>query len=149
MSDHRRAHRNAGGEQTAQRGCGFLRGALNPQEQTWLAEAQKVDRTALPEKLRHNLPDWLAGALQRQTGDQFWPLVQALEAEIRLHVELLGTGESLRELNVRRIVDEVVGRARNGSIVMLMLASKTQSNPAAIQSALQFGIATSAPGANG
>lgn len=57
----------------------FLRGALGPHEQQWLAQVKAIDRATLPEKLRHNLPDWLAGALQRQTGEQFWPLVQALE----------------------------------------------------------------------
>ena len=40
----------------------FLRGTLGPHEQAWLAVVQKVDRSTLPEKLRHNLPDWLAGA---------------------------------------------------------------------------------------
>ncbi|MFO1328230.1 MAG: RsmB/NOP family class I SAM-dependent RNA methyltransferase [Rubrivivax sp.] len=57
----------------------FLRGALGPHEQQWLAEVQKVDRSSLPDKLRHNLPDWLAGALREQLPeDEFWPLVQAL-----------------------------------------------------------------------
>jgi 16S rRNA (cytosine967-C5)-methyltransferase len=32
----------------------------------------------LPDKLRHNLPDWLAHALREALGDAFWPLVQAL-----------------------------------------------------------------------
>ena len=57
---------------------GFLRGALNPQELTWLAEANQVDRSTLPEKLRHNLPDWLANPLREQLGDEFWPLVDEL-----------------------------------------------------------------------
>ena len=39
---------------------GFLRAALNESEQQWLQQVSAVDRTALPEKLRHNLPDWLA-----------------------------------------------------------------------------------------
>ncbi len=57
----------------------FLRAALAPHEQKWLAEVQALDRSALPEKLRHNLPDWLAGALHEQLPDeQFWPLVQSL-----------------------------------------------------------------------
>jgi 16S rRNA (cytosine967-C5)-methyltransferase len=56
----------------------FLRGALAPHEQAWLAEVARVDRQALPDKLRHNLPDWLAASLQESLGDQFWPLVQAL-----------------------------------------------------------------------
>ena len=57
----------------------FLRGALAPHEQQWLAQVKAVDRSTLPEKLRHNLPDWLAGALQAQLGDEFWPLARALE----------------------------------------------------------------------
>ena len=57
----------------------FLRGALAPHEQQWLAQVKAVDRSTLPEKLRHNLPDWLAGALQAQLGEEFWPLARALE----------------------------------------------------------------------
>jgi 16S rRNA (cytosine967-C5)-methyltransferase len=65
---------------------GFLRGALNPAEQAWLSEVGKIDRAALPDKLRHNLPDWLATPLREQLGDGaqggieggFWPLVHAL-----------------------------------------------------------------------
>ena len=46
----------------------FLRAALQPHEQQWLARALAIDRTTLPEKLRLNLPDWLAGALREQLG---------------------------------------------------------------------------------
>ncbi len=70
----------------------FLRSALGPQEQAWLEQVQAIDRSALPEKLRHNLPDWLAGALLQQLGaDEFWPLVQALEqpAPLDLRVNAL------------------------------------------------------------
>jgi 16S rRNA (cytosine967-C5)-methyltransferase len=57
----------------------FLHAALAPHEQAWLAQVQAVDRSALPDKLRHNLPDWLAGALREQLGDaEFWALVAAL-----------------------------------------------------------------------
>jgi len=68
----------------------FLRGALGPQEQAWLAEVQKIDRTSLPDKLRHNLPDWLATPLRERLGDDFWPLVQALAepAPLDLRVNL-------------------------------------------------------------
>ncbi|MFT3664646.1 RsmB/NOP family class I SAM-dependent RNA methyltransferase [Piscinibacter sp.] len=59
---------------------GFLRAALAPAEQQWLAQVQAVDRAALPEKLRHNLPDWLAEALQRELGDDFWPFVESMSA---------------------------------------------------------------------
>ncbi|MBC7941483.1 MAG: RsmB/NOP family class I SAM-dependent RNA methyltransferase [Chitinophagaceae bacterium] len=61
-----------------QGGDASLHAALAPQEQTWLAEVDKIDRASLPEKLRHNLPDWLAGPLHEQLGNDFWPLVQAL-----------------------------------------------------------------------
>ena len=56
----------------------FLRGALTAQEQSWLADVQKIDRAALPEKLRHNLPDWLANPLRESLGEGFWPLVEEL-----------------------------------------------------------------------
>jgi 16S rRNA (cytosine967-C5)-methyltransferase len=57
---------------------GFLRGALAEHEQAWLTEVHKIDRSTLPDKLRHNLPDWLATPLREQLGEEFWPLVQAL-----------------------------------------------------------------------
>ena len=70
---------------------GFLRGALNPQELTWLAEVAKIDRAALPDKLRHNLPDWLANPLREQLGDEFWPLVEELakSAPLDLRVNVM------------------------------------------------------------
>ncbi|MCK7493967.1 MAG: hypothetical protein MZW92_23905 [Comamonadaceae bacterium] len=49
----------------------FLRGALGPHEQQLAGRgAAPIDRAALPDKLRHNLPDWLAGALREQLGDE-------------------------------------------------------------------------------
>jgi 16S rRNA (cytosine967-C5)-methyltransferase len=69
----------------------FLRGALGPQEQKWLAEVKAIDVAGLPEKLRHNLPDWLAALLKNELGDDFWPLVAALDrpAPLDLRVNLL------------------------------------------------------------
>jgi 16S rRNA (cytosine967-C5)-methyltransferase len=70
----------------------FLRGALAPHEQQWLDGVQAVDLASLPDKLRHNLPDWLAGALREQLGDdEFWRLVGALAepAPLDLRVNLL------------------------------------------------------------
>jgi len=70
----------------------FLRGALGPHEQQWLAEVQAIDRSTLPEKLRHNLPDWLANALKAQLPEEeFWPLVEALNsaAPLDLRVNVL------------------------------------------------------------
>ena len=57
---------------------GFLRAALSEAEQQWLVQMAAVDRSALPDKLRHNLPEWLAERLQPVMGDQFWPLVDSL-----------------------------------------------------------------------
>ncbi|MDP3610528.1 MAG: SAM-dependent methyltransferase, partial [Rubrivivax sp.] len=69
----------------------FLRGALSPLEQTWLAEVNQIDRNALPDKLRHNLPDWLANPLREQLGDEFWPLVDELSkpAPLDLRVNVM------------------------------------------------------------
>jgi 16S rRNA (cytosine967-C5)-methyltransferase len=57
---------------------GFLRAALSEPEQQWLAQVQKIDRDSLPEKLRHNLPEWLAETLQAALSEEFWPLVNSL-----------------------------------------------------------------------
>jgi 16S rRNA (cytosine967-C5)-methyltransferase len=67
----------------------FLRGALGPNEQQWLAQVDAIDRTTLPEKLRHNLPDWLAAALRERLGeDEFWLLVQALSESAPLDLRV-------------------------------------------------------------
>lgn len=70
---------------------GFLRAALNEAEQQWLQQVQAVERSALPEKLRHNLPDWLAERLQASLGDQFWGFVEAMSrtAPLDLRVNTL------------------------------------------------------------
>ncbi|WP_119154935.1 RsmB/NOP family class I SAM-dependent RNA methyltransferase [Caldimonas tepidiphila] len=67
------------------------RGAIGPNEQQWLAEVQAIDRSTLPEKLRHNLPDWLATQLKNALGDEFWPLMEALSqpAPLDLRVNTL------------------------------------------------------------
>ena len=59
---------------------GFLRAALNETEQQWLAQVSTVDRSTLPEPLRHNLPEWLATPLQAELGDEFWPFVECMNA---------------------------------------------------------------------
>jgi 16S rRNA (cytosine967-C5)-methyltransferase len=57
---------------------GFLRAALSEPEQQWLAQVRAVDCSAVAEKLRHNLPEWLADTLKAALGDEFWPLVKSL-----------------------------------------------------------------------
>ncbi|HEU5296044.1 MAG TPA: RsmB/NOP family class I SAM-dependent RNA methyltransferase [Burkholderiaceae bacterium] len=53
--------------------------ALDEAERQWLAKVRAVDAATLPAKLRHNLPDWLAGALHAQLDDaQFDAMAAAL-----------------------------------------------------------------------
>ena len=67
---------------------GFLRAALSDTEQQWLAQVALIDRAALPDKLRHNLPEWLADTLQTALGDEFWPLVNSLNASAPLDLRV-------------------------------------------------------------
>jgi 16S rRNA (cytosine967-C5)-methyltransferase len=70
----------------------FLRGALGPHEQQWLAQVKAIDVATLPEKLRHNLPDWLAAPLHAKLpDDEFWALAQSLNepAPLDLRVNTL------------------------------------------------------------
>ncbi len=68
--------------------AGFLRAALNESEQQWLQKVGTVDRAALPEPLRHNLPEWLADILKPALGDDFWPLVAALNTPAPLDLRV-------------------------------------------------------------
>ena len=57
----------------------FLQGALDADEAAWLARCRAIDPATLPDKLRHNLPDWLAGALRAEMdAEAFAALCQAL-----------------------------------------------------------------------
>jgi 16S rRNA (cytosine967-C5)-methyltransferase len=74
----------------------FLRAALAEHEVKWLDGVQAIDRNTLPDKLRHNLPDWLANPLRQELGDGsaegsvggFWPLVQALSESAALDLRV-------------------------------------------------------------
>lgn len=68
--------------------AGFLRGALGEPEQQWLAQVEAVDRSTLPERLRHNLPDWLAEALKASLGEDFWPFVDSMTAPAPLDLRV-------------------------------------------------------------
>ena len=70
----------------------FLRGALSSTEQQWLEQVQAIDKTALPARLRHNLPEWLAEPLLKRLGDEkFWALADSmsLSAPLDLRVNVL------------------------------------------------------------
>ncbi|MFO1220298.1 MAG: RsmB/NOP family class I SAM-dependent RNA methyltransferase [Burkholderiaceae bacterium] len=71
-----------------------LQAALAPREREWLAAIRAVDPASLPDKLRHNLPPWLAEALQRELGEaEFNALAAALllPAPLDLRVNTLKT----------------------------------------------------------
>ena len=71
-----------------------LRRALAEHELKWLVAQERVDHDTLPDKLRHNLPDWLAGALRQTLGEgDFQALAQALDATapLDLRVNVLKT----------------------------------------------------------
>jgi 16S rRNA (cytosine967-C5)-methyltransferase len=57
----------------------FLLSALTEDEKAWLKACDHVPPAELQDRHRHNLPDWLATALQEQVGAQeFWPLAESL-----------------------------------------------------------------------
>ena len=73
------------------------RGALGPNELQWRVQVQAIDRSTFSDKLRHNLPDWLAGALRDQlSDDMFWPLIEALDKTAPLDLRV-NTGKTKRE----------------------------------------------------
>ena len=63
--------------------------ALGPAERDWLGQVKSIDVGSLSEKLRHNLPDWLAGALRKELpDDDFWALVGTLEQQAPLDLRV-------------------------------------------------------------
>src|SRR5690606_17112656 len=56
-----------------------LKQGATSDELVWLQHVSLIDRSTLPDKLRHNLPDWLSNKLREQLGDtEFWALVETL-----------------------------------------------------------------------
>ncbi|MFN9709572.1 MAG: SAM-dependent methyltransferase, partial [Burkholderiales bacterium] len=68
--------------------AGFLRAALSEAEQGWLNQIQAMNLEGLPEKYKHNLPDWLAEALKSSVAESFWPLVHSLQEMAPLDVRV-------------------------------------------------------------
>ena len=66
----------------------FLRAALTEPELHWMEQVATIDRATLPDKLRHNLPEWLAELLQAELDDEFWPLVNSLNAPAGLDLRV-------------------------------------------------------------
>lgn len=66
----------------------FLKSALNEQEKAWLDACDAVPQSELNDRHRHNLPDWLVPPLREQLGDEFWPLVEALDQSAPLDLRV-------------------------------------------------------------
>jgi 16S rRNA (cytosine967-C5)-methyltransferase len=66
----------------------FLLGALTDQEKDWLARCDQVQPSDLMELHRHNLPQWLVDPLKAQLGEDFWPLVESLNAPAGLDLRV-------------------------------------------------------------
>jgi 16S rRNA (cytosine967-C5)-methyltransferase len=72
----------------------LIRGGMGQHEQQWLNGVRAIDRNAFSEKLRHNMPDWLAGALKNDLDDEaFWQFVASMagSAPLDLRVNMLKT----------------------------------------------------------
>ncbi|MFZ4651661.1 MAG: RsmB/NOP family class I SAM-dependent RNA methyltransferase [Rubrivivax sp.] len=70
----------------------FLQGGLTVDEQRWLTQIGQIDRSQLPERLRHNLPAWVADPLRERLGtEEFAALADALDqpAALDLRVNIL------------------------------------------------------------
>ena len=66
----------------------YLLSALSEPEKDWLNRCDQVKSTDLLELHRHNLPQWLVEPLKEQLGDDFWPLVDSLNAPAGLDLRV-------------------------------------------------------------
>ena len=66
----------------------YLLSALTDQEKDWLLHCDQVMPADLMELHRHNLPPWLVEPLKEQLGDDFWPLVDSLNAPAGLDMRV-------------------------------------------------------------
>ncbi|WP_288251715.1 RsmB/NOP family class I SAM-dependent RNA methyltransferase [uncultured Hydrogenophaga sp.] len=71
----------------------FLKSALSEPEKVWLDACAKVREDEWLAPHRHNLPEWLAGALREQVGDEFDALAASLlqPAPLDLRINILKT----------------------------------------------------------
>ena len=83
----------------------LLQAALNPAEKTWLQECDAVQTADLLPQHRHNLPQWLAEALQAQMGEQFDALAASLLASAPLDLRV-NTLNAKREAVIKELAAE-------------------------------------------
>jgi 16S rRNA (cytosine967-C5)-methyltransferase len=74
--------------QATQGDRGFMKAAMSEMEFKWLADCDAATDEAFLAPHRHNLPPWLAEALEAQLGEDFWPLVDSLQHTAGLDVRV-------------------------------------------------------------
>ena len=88
----------------------FLKSALSEAEKTWLDACDQVKPDDLLAPHRHNLPEWMAQALQAQLGDDFWALAENLQQpaplDLRVNTQVAKRAEVQKELAQAGIVAE-------------------------------------------
>ncbi|NBY06028.1 MAG: RsmB/NOP family class I SAM-dependent RNA methyltransferase [Betaproteobacteria bacterium] len=88
----------------------FLRSALSEPEKRWLEQCAAIDRSALLERHRHNLPEWLVTSLKAQLSERFWDYVTALNRpqslDLRVNAFLYKRSEAQAMLAKERIASE-------------------------------------------
>jgi 16S rRNA (cytosine967-C5)-methyltransferase len=67
---------------------GFMKAAMSEMEFKWLSDCDAATEDDFLAPHKHNLPAWLAEALQSQLGDDFWPLVESLQQTAGLDVRV-------------------------------------------------------------
>jgi 16S rRNA (cytosine967-C5)-methyltransferase len=67
---------------------GFMKAAMSEMEFKWLADCDAATDEAFLAPHKHNLPPWLAEALETQLGEDFWPLVDSLQHTAGLDVRV-------------------------------------------------------------
>lgn len=66
----------------------FLLSALTAEEKIWLTGCDGVSEADMLAPHRHNLPAWMATALQAQLGDDFWQFADAMQRPAGLDVRV-------------------------------------------------------------
>ena len=88
----------------------FLKSALSEAEKGWLDACDQVKPDDLLAPHRHNLPEWVAQALQAQLGDDFWALAENLQQpaplDLRVNTQVAKRAEVQKELAQAGIVAE-------------------------------------------
>ncbi len=68
--------------------AGVLRAALSDTERSWLERVSAIDVATLPEKCRHNLPDWLVENLKPLLADEFSAWVDCVNSSAPLDLRV-------------------------------------------------------------